>query len=169
MILQKMNHMMDRIVNLEKKLEQLNQKLDVSNGIIKNHVIRVKNNEKIPDEMILFSRPYNDYSPQKAFELYNDHCTNFQILDVSDENYKPIVKLDAVQKIPFVELEKRANELKNKTIPILVISENGIKSIEACKLLTKKGHYNINNISGGYAFWPGQTPNLPPSNISRLK
>jgi rhodanese-related sulfurtransferase len=38
---------------------------------------------------------------------------------------------------------------------VLVISENGTTSILACEFLNQMGFYNINNISGGYKFWPG--------------
>ena len=46
----------------------------------------------------------------------------------------------------------------------MIISENGLRSIQACEMLVKKGFFNINNISGGYEFWPGNEKNKPDSN-----
>ena len=60
------------------------------------------------------------------------------------------------------ELYVRFSEIPNKTVPILVISENGLRSIQACEILIKKGFFNINNVSGGYEFWPGKDKSADP-------
>ena len=46
-------------------------------------------------------------------------------------------------------------EIQARTTPILIISEDGTKSILACEFLVKRGFYNCNNISGGYKYWYG--------------
>ncbi len=79
---------------------------------------------------------------------------DFIILDVTKADYSPAARLKGIIKIPLEELASRYAEIQNKTTPILIISECGLRSIKACELLVKKGFFNVNNISGGYKFWP---------------
>ena len=58
---------------------------------------------------------------------------------------------------PLEELNMRYAEIPNRTTPILVISEVGLRSIKASELLVKKGFYNVNNVSGGYRYWPKES------------
>jgi rhodanese-related sulfurtransferase len=130
----------------------------------------VKNGEEIDDSMILMGRPYNDISPQKAWSIYNNPNIDFIVIDVTTKSFDKKLRLEEALHIPLEELNVRFAEVPSKTTPILVISENGLRSIQACELLVKKGFFNINNISGGYEFWPGKspiesTPNSPNDNI----
>ena len=143
-----------RLTNIERNISRVDEKLDYSLALQKNHLIRVKNGEYIDDNMILMGLPYNDLNPQKAVEIYNNKDMDYIILDVTDKNYKSPIKLDSVIKIPLEDLDYRYAEIQNKTTPILIISEVGLRSIKACELLIKKGFLNVNNISGGYKFWP---------------
>lgn len=144
-----------RLSNIEKNIARIDEKMDFSIAMQRNHLIRIKNGEEIDDSMILFGRPYNDLSPAKAFEVYQNQDQDFIILDVSAENYKAAGSLDGSLVIPFENLEKRASEISSKITPILIISENGLRSILACELLIKRGFFNVNNISGGHQYWPG--------------
>jgi rhodanese-related sulfurtransferase len=154
-LLEMFNLIQSRLGNIEKKLDAMEEKLELSVAIQRNQLIRVKNNEQISDEVILTGRPYNDLSPEKAYELYGKHDLDFVILDVSESDYKPERELPEAIKIPLEELAERCGELVNHTTPILVISEEGVRSILACELLIKRGYFNLNNVSGGYRFWPG--------------
>ena len=132
----------------------------------RNHLVRVKNGEEIDDNMILMGHPYNDLSPQKAWSIYNNNNLDFILLDVSHKSEnKNIKRIEDSLIIPLEELHIRFVEIPSKTIPIIIISEEGLRSIQACELLIKKGFFNINNISGGHAFWPGHSkdPNRPDS------
>jgi len=120
----------------------------------RNHLIRIKNGEDIDDSMILMGCPYNDLAPQKAFELYENADLDYILLDVSSSSYNPTNRLKGAIQIPLEDLGKRYSDIHSKTTPIMIISETGLRSIQACELLVKKGYFNINNISGGYAFWP---------------
>lgn len=142
-----------RLSNIEKNISRIEEKLDFSIMLQRNHLVRVKNGEEIDDSMILMGRPYNDLSPQKAWSIYNNPNLDFFILDVTAKSYTGPHLEDAIC-IPMEELHIRFTELPGKTLPILIISENGLRSIQACELLIKKGFFNINNISGGYQFWP---------------
>lgn len=142
-----------RLTNIERNIEKLDEKITYAVTLQKNHLIRVKNGENISDRMILESMPYNDLSPQQAFEIYNDRELDFFILDVSKESYHS-PKLDGAIKIPLEDLNMRYAEIPNRTTPILIISEKGLRSIQACEMLVKKGFYNINNVSGGHHYWP---------------
>lgn len=144
-----------RLDKIESNILRLEEKLNESLAIQKNHLIRIKNGEELSDEMILLGRPYNDLSPQKAFEIFSNENIDFLLLDVSDRMNNIETRVDGSLCIPLEELASRYSEIISQTIPILVISEKGIRSIMACELLIKKGYYNVNNISGGHKFWPG--------------
>ncbi len=145
-----------RLNNIEKNISRIDEKLDFSITLQRNHLVRVKNGEEIDDHMILMGRPYNDITPQRAWSIYNNPNIDFFVLDVTAKTFKG-TRLDEAVHIPIEELHVRFSEIPSKTVPILVISENGLRSISACEILVKKGFFNINNISGGYEFWPGKS------------
>lgn len=156
-IFQMLEFMNSRLSNIEKNIARMEEKLDFSIMIQRNHLIRIKNGEEIDDQMILMGRPYNDLSPHRAFQIYNNPNLDFILLDVSHRTYSAPVQINGIVKIPLEELNMRFVEIQSKTLPILIISENGLRSIQASELLIKKGFFNINNISGGYEFWPEKT------------
>lgn len=162
-IFQMLEFMNSRLGNIEKNIARIDEKLDFSILLQRNHLVRVKNGEDIDDNMILMGRPYNDLSPQRAWSLYNNNNIDFIMLDVSKKSeYKNYSKIEESILIPLEELNVRFAEIPSKTIPILIISENGLRSIQACELLIKKGFFNINNVSGGHAFWPGHATTSRP-------
>lgn len=152
-IFQMLEFINSRLGNIEKNIARMDEKLDFSIMLQRNHLVRVKNGEDIDDNMILMGRPYNDLSPQKAWSIYNNNNVDFILLDVSRKSEGK--KIEESLFIPLEELNNRFVEIPSKTIPILIISENGLRSIQACELLIKKGFFNVNNISGGHEFWPG--------------
>lgn len=145
----------NRLTNIEKNIARIDEKLDFSIQLQRNHLIRVKNGDMIDDNMILMGAPYNDLSPQKAWQIIQNPDMDFAILDVSREDFRPKGgTLTGAIRIPFETLDRRWAEIQSRTTPILVISEDGLTSIRACELMVKKGYFNINNISGGYQFLP---------------
>lgn len=161
-IFQMLEFINSRLSNIEKNISKMDEKLDFSIMLQRNHLVRVKNGEDIDDNMILLGRPYNDLSPQRAFQIYNNPDVDYYILDVSAKGFEG-KRIDEALKIPLEELNIRYAEIPSKTVPILCISENGLKSIQAAELLIKKGFFNISNISGGYRCWPDA--NTTPSNV----
>jgi rhodanese-related sulfurtransferase len=162
-IFQMLEFINTRLSNIEKNISKLDEKLDFSIMLQRNHLLRIKNGEDLDDNMILLGRPYNDLSPARAFQIFNNPDVDYYILDVSSKGYEG-ERLDEALKIPLEELNIRHAEIPSKTIPILCISENGLKSIQASEMLVKKGFFNINNVSGGYQCWPGFTT---PSNVQK--
>ena len=144
----------NRLTNIEKNITRIDEKLEFSIQLQRNHLIRVKNGEDLDDNTVLYGRPYNDLTPHQALEIYNDRDADFILVDVSERNYNPARQLDGVIRIPLEELNWRYVEISSRTLPILLISEKGLRSIQASELLVKKGFFNINNISGGHQFWP---------------
>ena len=106
--------------------------------------------------MILMGTPYNDINPKKAYEIWNNPDSDFILLDVTSTEFNSSKRIEGAIHIPFEELPQRYGEIQSKTTPILIISERGLKSIQASELLVKKGFFNINNVSGGYEFWIGK-------------
>lgn len=155
-IFQMLEFINSRLNNIEKNIARMDEKLDFSISLQRNHLVRVKNGEEIDDNMILMGRPYNDITPQKAWAIYNNPNIDFFVLDVTSKTFNKEERLKEALHVPLEELHIRFVEIPSKTVPVLVISENGLRSIQACELLVKKGFFNINNISGGYEFWPGK-------------
>jgi rhodanese-related sulfurtransferase len=159
-IFQSLEFLNNRLSNIERNISRLEEKLDFSLAIQRNHLIRIKNGPDLTDEAILFSRPYNDISPQQAYDIFQDANQDFIILDVSEKNFKAKSIIIGAVAIPLEVLASEYTEITSKTTPILIISENGLRSILACELLIKKGFFNLNNISGGHEFWPGHKKSL---------
>lgn len=145
----------EKIKHLENIIVKLTEELETITNINRNHLIRIKNHEYVNDDTIYYGLPYSDLSPRKAFEAYSKNNFNFMLLDVSEPDYKPSLHFEDVLKIPLEDLAEKCEDFLNRKIPILVISEDGLRSIKACELLSKKGFYNLSNVSGGYKFWPG--------------
>lgn len=149
------NSLTKEIETLEAKIFELERKLEKALAIERNHLIRVKNKEDVPDDFIYNGRSYQDLSPERAYKLYKNKDFDFILLDVSSASFSPQERLPEAIHIPWEELESRFLEITQMTTPIFVISEDGVKSVLACEFLVKRGHYNCNNISGGYKYWPG--------------
>jgi rhodanese-related sulfurtransferase len=154
-IIQMLEFINQRLKNIERNIARLEDKIDFSVALQRNHLIRVKNNQFIDDSMILYGRPYNDLSPTKAWEIYQNPNMDFIILDVCEKGFQRPYSFEEGMQMPFTELPKDYEKIPSKSIPILVISEDGTSSILACEYLVKKGHFNVNNVSGGYKYWPG--------------
>jgi rhodanese-related sulfurtransferase len=148
------NDLKNQVKDLQSEVKDLGEKLEKSLAVERCHLLRVKNGEMLPDDYILNGRLYNDLSPEQAFQFYSKQNENFILLDVSEKSYHPSDEFPEAIKIPLEELPIRFKEIINKAVPILIISENGIRSILACEMLNQVGYYNVNNISGGYKFWP---------------
>ncbi len=143
----------NRLTNIEKNISRLDEKMDFSIQLQRNHLIRVKNGAMIDDNMILMGAPYNDLSPQQAWSIIHNPDMDFLVLDVTPADFSPHGgRITGTIHIPYETLDRRWAEIQSRTTPILVISEDGLKSIRACELLVKKGFFNINNVSGGYRF-----------------
>lgn len=153
-VFSKINELEMRLNRLEVRLEQFNEKIEESLEVIQSQMVRIKNGERLPDDFVQNRRRYNDLSPEKAHNLYQEEDTDFMLLDVSAEGFQAQSELPEAVKIPLEELAYRLQEVGNKTANLLIISEDGTRSILACELLNKLGYFNINNISGGYKYWP---------------
>lgn len=148
------NQLQNQVKELQKEVVEITEKYEKAMAVQRCHMMRIKNGEKLSDEYILSGKLYNDYSPEAAFDFYNQADENYILLDVSEKGYEPPEELAEATKIPLSELPIRVKEISNKAVPVLVISENGVNSILACEMLNQFGFFNVNNVSGGYKFWP---------------
>lgn len=144
-----------RISALEGNLVKLEEKTEDSLNAIKGQMIRMKTGTEVSNDMISSGRRYGDLSPDKAFKIYKNPNTDFVIIDVSDKNYQPVKEMTPSIKIPLEELANRIHEIPSKTTLLLVVSEDGVRSILASELLVNCGYLNVNNVSGGHKYWPG--------------
>ena len=119
---QMLEFMNNRLSNSEQNINRIDEKLEFSLSLQRNHLIRVKNGEYIDDSNILMGRPYNDLSPQKALSIYNNPDLDYIILDVTKSDYVAPLKLDGVIKVSLEDLNTRYAEIQSKTTPILIFS-----------------------------------------------
>ena len=148
------NDLSNTVVDLQRQIIELNQKLENYQDIGRSHLLRVKNGDQLSDDYILNGRKYNDMSPDAAFKFFQQQDTQFIVLDVTKDGFQPSTEIEEALHIPADELTFRYGEIINKSTPILVISEDGVSSIIACEFLNHLGFYNVNNVSGGYKYWP---------------
>lgn len=144
-----------RIKELEKVVSLLSHKLEVLEKQQRSHALRLNNGESLSNDSITRESKYQDLSPEKAFEFYNNKDKNFLIIDVSEDSFEPIADFPESIQIPLEQLSYKLGQLPNKAVSILIISENGLRSILACEFLYRAGYYNLNNVSGGYKYWVG--------------
>lgn len=139
---------------LENRIDELEKKITTLTEINNLNLLRLKNGHFLNDKAIFESSLYIDITAFKAHEIYlsNDH--QFNILDVEESSYERPVELTNAIKIPIGQLAQKLTDLPSRMIPLFVISKDGVKSIEACELLTQNSYYNCYNISGGYEKWP---------------
>ena len=150
-----------RLSSIEKRLEETQKQIETKLRTLQGTLLRIKNGEKVSDDFVLNSRSYQDLPPEKAFEIYQKMDRDFLLLDVSSAAFHPEEELPEAVKIPLEQLGIRYNEINNKATSIMVISEKGVRSIIACELLASRGYCNLNNVSGGYKFWPPNRNKLP--------
>ncbi len=143
------------IDRLENKVIELENKITEMIKLDRTHLIRVKNREEISDEFIISGKTYQDLSPEKAWKLYQNMDYNFILIDVSAVEFEPKFRLAEAVKMPWDDFPMRSLEIQSRSMPIFLISEDGVKSILACEFLVKRGFYNCSNISGGYEHWKG--------------
>lgn len=149
------NNMNQRIEELENKVYELEKSIESDKRTMFSKLLRIKNGDQLPNSFIISQMGYQDLSPTKAFKLYNQHDKNFVVLDVSAKGFNTDHQLHEAIKIQVEDLEYQIQfEVPSQTTPIFVISEDGVQSVLACQILFEMGYLNINNISGGYKFWP---------------
>ncbi|MBF0300060.1 MAG: rhodanese-like domain-containing protein [Oligoflexia bacterium] len=144
-----------KISDLEKKISQIEERFEVELSVQRDHLLRVKNGEKISSQFISEGLAYSEFTAESAYKIYQDGRYNFIIIDVSIIDFVPPTKIDGVLHIPLEDLNDRYKEFANKLIPMFFISEDGTRSILAVEQMNKLGFFNVNNISGGHQFWPG--------------
>ena len=93
-----------------------------------------------------------------AVRLMNDD--SLVVLDVRESSeYSSGHIRDSIH-IPISSLSKRVSELdKFKTQKILAYCRSGSRSNHACRILSKQGFENVNNLAGGIIGW--SSANLP--------
>lgn len=145
----------EELRRLEDKIFSLEHRLQEMNAIQRSHLIRVKNHEELSDDFIRLGKSYQDLSPEKAWELYQNPDYNFILIDVSSHQTPSKHAIPEAISMPWENFKEASLNLQSTTTPIFVISEDGTKSILACEFLMKRGFYNCNNISGGHLYWKG--------------
>ena len=153
-IFERLSLLEEKVLNLQRVVETLTINVEDSIRILRGNIVRLKNGEVILDEVIFSGRTYNDLTPDQAHEIYLNKDKDYILLDVANKDYRPEVKLIGRLEIPIIELANRVEDIPSKHTPILVISEDGVNSIRACEILSARGFVNVNNVSGGYKFWP---------------
>lgn len=156
------NLLTGRLAGIERKLMKLQEDVDRQFAIQRAHMVRLKNRELVSDDFLARGLAYNDLSPERAWELFKRPDFDYVFLDVSFDGFEPQgPRPSHAIHIPLEELELRYEELpQNNSTPILIISEEGLRSVLACEFLAGRGLFNCNNVSGGWRHWPGHRFNV---------
>ena len=132
--------------------------------ITREHFLHSRSGIPLKDWNIKDGSGYIDLTPQQAYEIYQNPNSIYTVVDVSEVQSPENFRFDNLIHCPLDQIESRIDELKSLTGVLLIISENGVRSIIACHKLVKNGLYHSLNISGGYEFWPessnGKSENL---------
>ncbi len=155
-----MDLIQSRLNHIENNILRIEEKFDLITKIQSTHLLRIKNHEELSDDYVLNQRAYNDLSPEKAARIYHDTNADFILLDVSEINAKKTVQFKEALNIPLEQIASRTHEIPNQAASIMVISEDGTRSILACEILNQLGYFNISNISGGHQYWPVEKSKL---------
>ena len=146
------------VLLIENQMDKLANELSSVNYKLQSLQLRTLQGELLTQAFIQGNIPYLDLSPEKAFEIYQDPNKDYCILDISRSVFietSEVIPLPESENIPFENLYENLDKLGGKHRTILVMSEDGTKSILACKMLCELGFLNVNNVSGGHKFWPG--------------
>ena len=101
---------------------------------------------------------YTDITVEDVYKMYEENPTQITFLDVrTEEEYNAEHILDAVN-IPLSELEGRIGEL-DATKKIIVYSQSGKISRDACEILAENG-FHAYNMLGGLDAWRLKYPEL---------
>jgi rhodanese-related sulfurtransferase len=76
------------------------------------------------------------------------------VLDVRSEREYQHHRIPGAALIPLPQLTERYKEL-NPARSIVVVCEHGMRSAQACRVLSGAGFKNLYNLSGGMASYPG--------------
>lgn len=145
-----------RISKLEKELKRQNEESEKQLNITRSQIVLAKQGAPIMDYAVMKGYSYTDLSPINALEIYENPNVIYTVLDVSKEDYSGNRGFDCYLKVPLENLEEKIEEIKKCKGMILIISEEGLRSILACEKLTDLGVYNCFNISGGYEYLPAK-------------
>lgn len=153
-------HFLNEFRKIKSELRDLKSQVDFFETKYTEHkhknesiLLRLKNKEIIPNHFINGPLSYLDMSPEQAYDYYCDENKDFLIIDVSLFSGKDLNL--CVPEAQTYTLEELDLELTSINRPILVISEDGVRSILACNILCRLGFLHVNNVSGGLKFWPG--------------
>jgi rhodanese-related sulfurtransferase len=93
------------------------------------------------------------------------HCMNREkgvVIDVSTQEEFSASHIKTSMSVPLEELEARLQAVaKNKSVPLIMVCENGIRSKRAQAVAQKLGYEKVHSLHGGLKAW--KEANLPVS------
>jgi rhodanese-related sulfurtransferase len=82
------------------------------------------------------------------------------VVDVCETEEFAAGHIGNAKNIPLNQLEEKlAQQVKNKTLPLILVCQTGARSGRAVAIAKKLGYDNTQNMAGGLKAW--QTANLP--------
>lgn len=71
------------------------------------------------------------------------------LIDVRKQSQFEQFHIKGFNNIPLSQIKKAAEDIPNKNVEIVVMSQTGAGGNEACKRLKRKGFTNLTNVQGG--------------------
>jgi rhodanese-related sulfurtransferase len=142
----------EKVEQLDLQLKSLERKVIESEKIQRGQILALYNGDKISLCTMSGMAKYCDLTPTQARKKIDDSTSNHIVLDVSDQSFSTPKRPKEAIHIPLAELSNNLDKITSKSTTIIVVSEDGIKSIAACEYLFSQNFLSLKNVSGGYQY-----------------
>ncbi len=126
------------------------------------HLARVASGARVPAEIILQGRLYQEVSPEEARQVFEQrsgaNAKEILFVDVRTPKEYAARRVPGAKLVPFEELEARYKaEVPETADKIFVYCLSGERSRFACDFLGQRGYTNLYHVRDGLRGWQGPT------------
>jgi phage shock protein E len=107
---------------------------------------------------------YKEINATQATRLINDGA---KLIDVRETTEFKGGWIGEAENIPLTQVKDKAANWADKTAPMVVYCQSGMRSSKACMQLKSLGYTNLHNLSGGIQGW--QSASLPVNTKKSVK
>lgn len=148
--------------------ELQNQVMDLQKSILdtKSQNVKLQNHLRSVARKLVLRLPLSLESLEKGLQydlIFSNELESWiqmardgLILDVRSADEYERAAIPGATNLPFDQLNKVIERL-NRHQPILLVCDNGVKSVAACELLQQKGFFFLYVLKGGMSHYEGQT------------
>ncbi len=158
----------------DSRLKRLSEEIREAVEPLRLHLAKVADGGRIPREMILNGRLYQDISADEAQRLHDRErerkSGDVLFVDVRTPREYAVRRVAGAKLVPIEELERRYKaEIPDTTAKVLVYCASGERSRLACDFLGRQGYANLYHVQGGMLSWQGPTEGAGPLNLIQIE